>query len=491
MSLPAARCHPLPPAGDRHRGSPSAAFAPWRALLAGSLLALAPAGRAEVFVYPAPAGVSTSALYRVEIQQGATPTPVPVLLTAARQPTNLSQDTAWASFAFTGRVTVKVTMLAGPFTRCRVLPSHRAITPRGTGHTAVFELDRPGQFAVEFDERTEHPLLVFADPPETDVPSRHDPAVRWFGPGVHDLGEAFIEVQPGQTVYLAPGAFVRGRLRGRAATGARVTGRGVFSGSHLPANPPGSYTVPHLLDFDERSHGVHIEGITLIDSPHYNLVARGDDSVVRNVKAIGWCFGTDGIGTGRRGLVEDCFLKVNDDALKLYRSGMIVRRCTIWQLENGAPFQLGWSTNSDNSGFRISDCDVIRVEHHQDTHNRAVFNSIHGGRGNLGDYVFEDIRIENARHRLLLLTVRKTSWSRAEAFGNITGLVFRRITAQEPFRLASLIKSFESTGRFADIRFEALRIAGRLITSAADGEIEIDAATAERVRFSPAAATPP
>ena len=53
-------------------------------------------------------------------------------------------------------------------------------------------------------------MLVFANPPEVDVPSPGDPNVRYFGPGVHTIG-AGQPITSGQTVYVAGGAL---RLRG-------------------------------------------------------------------------------------------------------------------------------------------------------------------------------------------------------------------------------------------------------------------------------------
>ncbi len=433
--------------------------------------------------YPAPAGLDGSPHYRVEVAQEEHTANVFVYHSPAQWRTNASLDVAWAPFAFTGRVTVRVTKLDGDFARARVLPSSRAIKPTIAGRTATFALDRPGQFAVEFDESIAHPLLVFADPPETEIPARDDPNVIWFGPGVHDLGEKFIAPRAGQTVYLAPGAFVRGRLKADHAPGARLIGRGVLSGQHLPPNPPGTYTVPHLVDFAGASDRVRVEGVTLVDSPHYFLLARGADCVVRNVKLLGWYYGTDGIGTGPRGLVEDCFLKCNDDALKLYRDGMTVRRCTIWQMENGAAFQLSWNLNSDASGIRVSDCDVIRVEHRGEANNRGIFCSIHGGRGHLHDFVFEDIRIENATWRLALFTTRKTAWSRSETFGDITDITLRNVSIDGPLARPSVIRSYEATGRFARFTFENLRIGGELVDSAAAGNFLIDPATVSDTRF--------
>jgi hypothetical protein len=171
-----------------------------------------------------------------------------------------------------------------------------------------------------------------------------------------------------------------------------------------------------MVHFDRTAPGVTVEGITIVGSPHYNIVASGSGSTIRNVKMIGWWYGTDGIGTGPNALVEDCFIKVNDDAIKVYASGMQVRRCTIWQMENGAAFNLSWNLNHDQSGFHIRDIDIIRVEHEQEANNRGVFASIHGGSANLSDYLFEDIRIENSHWRLFLITIHKTYWAKAAQY---------------------------------------------------------------------------
>ena len=53
---------------------------------------------------------------------------------------------------------------------------------------------------------------------------------------------------------------------------------------------------------------------------------------------MGWWFSTDGISSGENSIIENCFFKINDDAIKVYSSHMIVRNNVIWQVENGAPF---------------------------------------------------------------------------------------------------------------------------------------------------------
>ena len=82
-------------------------------------------------------------------------------------------------------MTVKVTKLKGSFSNCKILPSSYKISPRIRENSVTFKFDRPCKIAVEFDSDITHPMLVFADPLEKNVPSPTDPDVIYFGPGVH------------------------------------------------------------------------------------------------------------------------------------------------------------------------------------------------------------------------------------------------------------------------------------------------------------------
>jgi len=51
---------------------------------------------------------------------------------------------------------------------------------------------------------------LFANPPECDVPQPDAPNLLYFGPGIHEVSH--VVVSNNQTVYVAGGAVVRGRL---------------------------------------------------------------------------------------------------------------------------------------------------------------------------------------------------------------------------------------------------------------------------------------
>ena len=56
------------------------------------------------------------------------------------------------------------------------------------------------------------------------------------------------------------------------------------------------------------------------------------------VKILGWRNNGDGIAQGANGIVEDCFMRTQDDAT--YVKGRGVRRVVYWQDVNGSTFVL-------------------------------------------------------------------------------------------------------------------------------------------------------
>jgi hypothetical protein len=432
----------------------------------------------EIVTYPGPSGIAPSDQYSVKLQQDGWDYDSFVYITRAQWKTNQSKTTSWTSFSFSGAVDVSVTKLKGSFESCRVLPTGYRIKPNIDGNTAKFAINRPCHIAVEFDEDITHPMLIFANPIETDKPDREDSNTIYFAPGVHNVGDRFT-IGEGKTVYLAGGAYVKGKFFSQDASNIVIRGRGILSGEEFEKG--GS----HLIEINGwKTRNTLIEGITLINSPHYNISMDGFHNTVGNVKMISWYFSTDGVNTGRDGLVEKCFFKVNDDALKLYFSNMVVRDCVIWQLENGAPFQISWNMPSDNSGFHVSNIHVIRAEHRWDNDNLAIFDAIHGGRGHMRDYLFENIQIENADWRLFFITIQPNEFADpAGGFGQISHLIFRNITVDGSMKKQNTIRGQGAEHQVYNVTFENIKVNGKYITNAEDGNFEIDPESTKNIRF--------
>ena len=450
-------------------------------LLTGSSLC-----RAEVVTYIPPEAIRKgndfimpSSEYLITVIQDGREYELFVYMMKSMHYTNVSKTTSWVNFSFNGEVRIRVTPLNGNVDYCAVLPSSRGISPEVTGRYVEFLIDRPGHFAVDFQRGREiaHPLLIFANPVEEMKPDPDNPDVIYFGPGIHEIGTNF-DVGDGKWVYIDGGAYIKGQFSSSGKSGVRISGRGIVSGEDYPARTAG-----HMIEMSDMNE-LLIEGITMIHAPRFNIRVTGVNHVVRNVKMIGWWFSTDGIVTGAGGLVEDCFFKVNDDAIKVYNSNTTVRGCVIWQMENGAPFQLGWGGDTDVSGFRISDCDIIRTEHVWDNENLATFCAIHGGEGTKSDFVFEDIRIENSDWRIFSIVTRPNRWANWNPEkGSISNIVFRNITISGNQKISSIIRGHDINHKVGNITFENLKINGNYVTNAADAGIWVDPHTTFNIVF--------
>ncbi len=353
----------------------------------------APSTSPVLLTYPAPAGVAPSGLYQVSVsqlgvQQGSFVYTVNNIGLAQNNwqghawNNSTELTTAWTSFDFndpgssfsdpgTAPITVQVSMKipspAWGAPAVRILPSASKITPTavtqvGDTYQVSFQINFATQYSVEFyDAATkpdfttwvlENPLLIFANPIETDVPDVTAAHVRvltpadtlptsgnwgtqggvavdtlYFSPGVYDLGSVASSVNPGiyvlhsnQTVFVAGGAYIKGAFvscptptKCTDAKNISINGRGIISGENFnrPFNSASFESLaddlPGLVQLQgsdisagayEGEQGAHIEGLTFIQAPFDNIYLSGINNWVNNVKLISWYPSTDGIKAG-------------------------------------------------------------------------------------------------------------------------------------------------------------------------------------------------
>jgi hypothetical protein len=445
--------------------------------------------RPELVTYPAPDGIAPSDQYTVTVEQAGRRQDSFVHKTDARKPdTNRGTDTSWTSFSFSGPVVVSVRKLEGAPTGCMVRPTSERIPTWFTGDTCRFVLTEAANVSVEFQPETTNPvphaMLVFANPPETDVPDPDDPNVRYFGPGVHHLGRD-VQLRSNETIYLAGGAWVEGAFVGENLENVTIKGRGIVSGLFLDTGDQDlNKNQPGLIDI-RGSRNVLIEGVTFVDGPRFNVRALGRYVTLRNLKIMSWWFSTDGVVGGRTSVIEDNFIKVNDDSVKLHWGENVVRRNVIWQLENGGPFNISWNIHQDVADFHVYDNDVVHAEHYLFS-PQAIFRSRHAGSGHMQRYLFEDIRVEDANWRLFYLPLENNKWYDPErGYGEISDVVFRDITTQTPFLHPSVITGIQDDGQtnlVHNINVVDVRMNGECLASA-DGAVEIDPATTDEIRI--------
>ncbi len=300
------------------------------------LLAGAIAG-AEVVTYPAPPGEALAGDY--EVHAGGKKVDVYTARTLgppfAGKHWDFGGPYSFANFDTSGPVTVRITSK-------RSL-GQTVVRPQSPGvqlkivdeHTLSLAIDGPHKLSIEPDGK-KGPLLLFANPPQRDVPKPGDPGVIAFGPGVHRAGR--IDVAGGQTVYLAGGAVVKGAIVARGSN-IRIAGRGILDGSDYEWRKG-----PYGVTIGIQGTNVTVEGITIRGSSHWTIVPRDSRHVtVRNVKLCNSRVqNDDGINpcNSQDVLITDCFIRSDDDCVALKGLSLdspnnnveriTVEKCTLW-----------------------------------------------------------------------------------------------------------------------------------------------------------------
>lgn len=308
---------------------------------------------AAVVTYPAPAGAPMSAIYRI-FANGQ-----PVAAYQAQSGWNGGAYSV-AYFDFSDSVTVKVT----PGTSFKILPRSYGIVSRIVGDTLVFVLTMPRNISIEAAGKTA--LLLFANAIETDAPHSGDANVIFRGPGLYTEN---ISVTSNQTLYLAGGAYVKGRI---SASGSNITirGRGIVDGTD---GNGGNISM-------QNCSNIRLKDIIFKGSGGWCVVPRYSDSVsIVNVKVCdGRNLGDDALDVVNctKVLIKGCFLRSADDciAIKGYIhstretatndkpcAGILVEDCVLWT-EDCNIFRIGFESevSGSMSDYTARNCDVIR-----------------------------------------------------------------------------------------------------------------------------------
>lgn len=403
------------------------------------------------YIYPSP-------YFEVELSQNGISKSDFVYCMTPLHTTNNSKSTSWINFSFEGKVKVRVKNIKNKIDYLKVLPRNANIKiNKENDSIASFMISKPGHYSVEFEKGIfiDHPLLIFANPIEVNVPDKDDPDVIYFEKGYHDIGENNV-ITKGKTVYIEGGAYLMGQFQAEDVSNIKIKGRGIISGEQYTAR-----TKNHMITMRNANH-IEMEGITMIHAPRYFVSLNGREHHLHNLKMMGWWFSTDGISAGDNTLIENCFFKVNDDAVKLYRNNTTVRNCVIWQLENGAPFMISWNGSKDFGNINVTDIDVIRVEHHWDNENLAVISAVHGGQANISNFLFEDIRIDNSKWRMFHLVTRPNRWGKWNPNkGSLSNFTFKNFEYYGEQEIKSLIMGHDEKHPVDNMFFEDIFIGGK------------------------------
>lgn len=407
------------------------------------------------------------------------------------------------------------------------------VRPRAAGVSAEVEGDHrtirlrmtePLPLTVEFNDDLARVLHLFAYAPEKDPPRAQAKGVRYFGPGVHAAGT--IELKDGETLYLAPGAWVKGAVRSVGTKEVSICGRGVLDGSEIvphDADRAGNYGMGLAnLVYLDRTVNARVEGITLFDSRNWTVVVRRSSGTrVAGVRILNPSehYGDDGIDlVSSSGVtVEDCFVRTNDDCVVVKNlddaptHDIAVRRCVLWNMPSGGNgLEIGFETSHSRiANVRFSDIDLIHVQ-------RGSAISIHNAdAGDVEDISYDRIRVEDVRRKLVdfgilysqnsldrpaAAAVRRQRldiggvWDGAERFtpaeragvaagrGHIRHIRVDDFAVEEGALPYSLVAGFDAQHAVEDVVVSGLSYQGRPILSAQEGKFVVEDAPGFQIR---------
>jgi hypothetical protein len=451
----------------------------------------------QLALYPAPDSAVHSTDYTVKVNG---------------QPCFAYQNevSAIAHFSFSGRVEIEITT-AQDLRWVDIRPKHLGIEPVWQGHKLTFSLAKPANLSIELNGESTKPLYLFAAPPEVNVPSRLAKDVLFLAGGkIHDLGT--YSLRSGQTVYIEGGAIVRGAFEGLQAQNLTIRGRGILEGSTVKDK---------RMIYFYQCQNLEIEGITMVNSDTWTLVPQDCRQVnINNVKIVSWKFGSDGIDLVATSEVQvaDCFLRCNDDCIAIKGWGgqekyprtpqkgpnisdIAVRNTVFWNMAWGNAIDIGFELRCDLvSNLSFTDCDVIHVD------RGAVFSIHNGDYATVQDVRLENIRVEDAMHKLIDLAIflsqysldrpqdeaeRKRRYQRgawdgvlhvypgeeaqfAANRGHIRNILFKNISVTDGQFPFSIITGYDAAHQVENVRIENLTVHGRAIGSAQEGRIALE-----------------
>ncbi|MCW3787664.1 glycosyl hydrolase family 28 protein [Plebeiibacterium sediminum] len=423
-------------------------------------------------IYPAPEGAIINHDFNIKVREvNGKWQEIPCYLIKVdevRGSKHQVENASMSYFDFSGDVEVMVTFNNQPVDSARIRPLSYHIQHQIKGQSVYFKLNQPANLSVEVNGDIFHNLHLFANPMLEEVPSKKDPDVIWFGPGIHEFDEGKFIVPSNKTVYVDGSAILRGQLLIHDAHDVKIIGRGMVE-----------YSVKMGVHIS-NSKNVLVEGIFCTQ-----CATGGSEHVtIRNVKSISYYGWGDGMNVFASNdvLYDRVFCRNSDDCTTVYatRKGftggcnnITMQNSTLWA-DVAHPIMIGIHGNSENpdtiQNLKYINIDILDHKEMQIDYQGCL--TINAGDNNLiKDVLFEDIRIENFREGQLvnLRIFYNTKYCTAPGMG-IENITFRNVEYNGDNANLSIIAGYNEERKVKNIIFENLRINGVCIHDKMEGK---------------------
>jgi len=358
---------------------------------------------------------------------------------------NLTSRIGVAMFDMKGPVNIEITFPSTP-SNVIIRPIISGITPTISGNKITFTITEANQYSVEYNNTSinnpANSILVFANQNETFRGS----IVRQAG-----IYKENISVGANQTLYLKPGAVIRGSVT-LTGNNSKVIGRGIIDGSIFTNWINDGWRPVLPININGRNN-VEITGITIFDSNAWNVEIRNSTNVnISNLKIVSSRSNSDGISiqSSNNINIENCFIRSWDDGIviKNYDKAMnshtiIAKNVRMW-IDLAQALEIGYETNKGDNGNNpnpkiynvlFEDINILHALH------KAPISVHNGDNAVITDIIFKNITIENYytgqgdgwNYLIDITNATATelegtpSWTTVEARGSISGLLIENV----------------------------------------------------------------
>ncbi|MCL2128285.1 MAG: glycoside hydrolase family 28 protein, partial [Treponema sp.] len=284
-----------------------------------------------------------------------------------------------------------------------IRPLRHEITPQVAGKKIGFTISEPGQYSVEYNNtnRPVNTVLIFANEIEDFGEIEDDPNTVVYEAGIHqdDFGRVY-QVTNGQTMYLKPGAVIRGAVE--MNNNSKIVGRGIIDGSYLEDHIRGIDEVCLPIETFNRSN-IEIRGITIFDSNAWGIQLQNTSNVlIDNLKMVNSRCNSDGISiqSSDNITIQNSFLRTWDDSVVLKNYGqrdthtVSVKNCVLWT-DLAQTMEIGVETNKgrkDDPQIYNAEFEDILILHAM---HKAPISIHNGDNAEIYDITFKNLTIED------------------------------------------------------------------------------------------------
>ena len=273
-----------------------------------------------------------------------------------------------AMFSAEGECEVEITILKN-MDKFKLSPTAYGLYPTQNGNKITFKFDAPKHLLFEMNDTV--PLILISTPYETEIPDKNDPNVLYFDKGIHEPG--IINLKSNQTLYIASGAVVIGRIQGVNIENAKVLGRGILeSKKYTTPDYPGmkdAEITKNVLSgmnrtkaiFFQGSKNCKVDGIGVRNCKEWqNLYLLDKDFEISNMNTMGIHVNNDGIDldTVENFKIHGNFIMAGDDGFGWHTlrandtkeaptRNIVAENNTIYNVTAGNAIRFGSSMETD------------------------------------------------------------------------------------------------------------------------------------------------